>query len=253
MAGDWIKMRDSLRDDPAVISIAHALGIDEDTVVGKLHRFWSWADQHTTDGNATGVTAAWLDRYVCATGFANALANAGWLLVGDSGLSIPRFDRHNGESAKERGLAAKRAAKYRAKSNANSNGSGVTSALPREEKRREEKSNSTPLPPVADEFVLSWNATAGTRHCRKITGKRLLALKARCLDPDWDWRAAIAKFPLKLFASEPGGWQPTLEWFLRPDTVTSILEGKYDWSKRDGKPAHGSYDSRTPQSRRLAF
>lgn len=34
MAGDWIKMRVDLRDDPDVIGIAAATGLDEDTVVG---------------------------------------------------------------------------------------------------------------------------------------------------------------------------------------------------------------------------
>ena len=38
MAGDWIKMRIDIADDPAVIGIASALDITEDEVVGKLHR-----------------------------------------------------------------------------------------------------------------------------------------------------------------------------------------------------------------------
>jgi len=60
MAGDWIKMRMDLPDDPAVIGITERTGLDGDTVVGKLFRVWSWANRQTIDGNASGVTEAWL-------------------------------------------------------------------------------------------------------------------------------------------------------------------------------------------------
>jgi hypothetical protein len=128
MAGDWIKMRTDLADDPAVIAIAAALELSEDTVVGKLHRLWSWADRHTTDGNAGSVTYMWIDRYISVTGFAEALEEVGWLLNDGATISFPNFDRHNGQSAKARALTMKRVRNAR----------GVTEALP--EKRREDKS-----------------------------------------------------------------------------------------------------------------
>lgn len=105
MAGDWLKMRLDLADDPAVIAMAAALDISEDEVVGKLHRLWAWADRHTTDGNAPGITPKWVDRYVC-TGFATAMTAVSWISFSESGVSFPNFDRHNGESAKRRGEAA---------------------------------------------------------------------------------------------------------------------------------------------------
>lgn len=40
----------------------------------------------------------------------------------------------------------------------------------------------------------------------------------------------MRKFPLRCFAD--GGWRPDLDWLLRPDSVLSILEGKYDWDKQ---------------------
>lgn len=142
MAGDWIKMRVDLTDDPAVIGIAAATGLDEFSVVGRLHRLWSWADQQTTDGNATGVTLAWLDRYVSAAGFAQAMVNFGWLRETATGLSLPNYERHSGETGKQRGLTAKRAAKHRGKSNANSNASAVTKSAPTEEQNTEDSSVS---------------------------------------------------------------------------------------------------------------
>ncbi len=83
--------------------------------------------------------------------------------------------------------------------------------------------------------VVAWNSAVGVVMVRKITPSRLHKLNIRLKDPSWDWQAAIAKFPLKLFASQPDGWRPTFDWFLRPDTVTSILEGKYDWEKKENK------------------
>jgi hypothetical protein len=139
MAGDWIKMRVGLCDDPAVVSIAHALDMDEHAVVGRLHRIWSWADQHLSDGNARGVTQSWIDRYVGAPGFAKAMQLAGWLRIESDKLVFPNFDRHNLKTGKRRALTAERAAKHRGKRNADSNAGTVTESAPTEEKRREEK------------------------------------------------------------------------------------------------------------------
>jgi len=133
MAGDWIKMRCDLADDPAVVGIAGALDIEEDLVVGKLHRLWAWANRQTEDGNAPHVTLSWLDRYISVTGFADAMVNVGWLVVTEGGILIPDFDKHNSKSAKKRAITARRVAKHRVpKCNADS--------VTREEKRREEKS-----------------------------------------------------------------------------------------------------------------
>src|SRR5690606_26191535 len=62
----------------------------------------------------------------------------GWLVQCGSNLSLPNFDRHNGKTAKNRALTAKRVAEFKSDGNAKGNARSVTSALPREEKRREE-------------------------------------------------------------------------------------------------------------------
>jgi hypothetical protein len=142
MAGDWIKMRDDLYDDPAVISIGAATSLDEYGVVGRLHKLWSWADRHSLDGNALSVTRAWIDRYLSCDNFAESLFQAGWLTGVDGALSLPNFDRHNGETAKKRAQTNKRVAQHREKQrecNADSVTGDVTESVTREEKRREEK------------------------------------------------------------------------------------------------------------------
>lgn len=113
MAGDWIKMRTDLPDDPAVISMSSRLRLCEDTIVGKLHRLWSWADRHTADGRVPGIGAPWVDKFVGAKGFASAMESVGWLLCGDGYIEFPAFDNHNGESAKRRAENTLRARKSR--------------------------------------------------------------------------------------------------------------------------------------------
>lgn len=140
MAGDWIKMRHDLPDDPAVIGVAARTGLDEDAVIGKLLRLWSWADRHTVNGDAPSVTLVWIDRHVGATGFASALVAVGWLEETSDGIRIPKFDAHISESAKQRALTARRNRKLR---DAKRDGVIVTNASTREEKRREDKAKES--------------------------------------------------------------------------------------------------------------
>jgi hypothetical protein len=153
MAGDWIKMRCDLEDDPAVIGIAADTGIDEYGVVGRLHKVWSWANKHTRDGHAPSVTSSWLDQYIGVQGFANAMQKHGWLLVSERGLEIPKFDVHNGKPGKDRALALNRKRGQREECH----DVRVTNSGP--EKRREEKSKEIPLPPL--NFDLSAEGLAG--------------------------------------------------------------------------------------------
>ena len=106
-------MRVDLRDDPAVFRMAEALGIDELHVVGCLFCFWAWADKHAVDGRVDGATTRLVDKVSMASGFADALVSVGWLKFDEAGLQIPNFERHNGESAKERGLKNARQARWR--------------------------------------------------------------------------------------------------------------------------------------------
>lgn len=148
-------MECSTPDKPEVLAISAAMGWDEpDLTVGKLFRLWRWFDQHTTDGNARSVTSALLDRVVGVTGFVQAVADVGWLTVNEDGIRLNNFDRHNGETAKQRALTAKRVAghKANAKGNGDANGEGngdiVTAALPRGRGRG--RSNTSPNGDVGD-------------------------------------------------------------------------------------------------------
>jgi len=138
MAGDWIKVKTDLATDPAVISVAADLGLDEDLVVGKLCRLWSWANTHTSNGHAAGVTGKWLDKFLECDNFATALAAVHWLEVTPDGLEIPRFERHNGKSAKTRVSARERKQRSRSRHAAGVTLAGHTSDREEKRKRREE-------------------------------------------------------------------------------------------------------------------
>jgi len=178
MAGDWIKMRIGLADDPAVISISLATKLDVDTVVGKLHRIWGWADQNTSDGRLNGVPASWIDNKIGKRGFANAMAstNPPWLIIDDSGVTIPRFDRHNGKAAKSRADASERQRMSR-----NSCDKSVTDvtktcdkSVTREEKRRVLSSSSDDdwdeVRKKANDVASKLGPTRGERDRRLILG-----------------------------------------------------------------------------------
>ena len=130
MANDWIKMRCMLDTDPAVYEMAAALEMGELDVVGRLWKVWSWADQHSVDGNAVRVTGVTLDRLTATPGFTSAMREVGWLEGEDHALTFPNFARHNGQTAKNRGLTAMRVAKHR---------NGAVTAGSLAEKSREEK------------------------------------------------------------------------------------------------------------------
>ena len=152
MAGDWIKVEHTTPDKPEVVKLAGILGIDQDAVVGKLLRLWIWADQQSVSGNAITVTNSFLDRLVFCPGFAAGLVKVGWLNGREGLLSIPNFDRHNGQSAKNRANTNRRVANSRkahhervAKTcNANVTLEPLQKPLP--EKRREENKTTTTTP-----------------------------------------------------------------------------------------------------------
>jgi hypothetical protein len=110
----WLKVERSTPDKPEVWAIAATLGLDPDVAFTKVFRVWAWFDEHTEDGNASGVTTALVDSITSVTGFGRAMQKVGWLFVDKLTLSIPHFDRHNGTTAKTRAATARRVARHKA-------------------------------------------------------------------------------------------------------------------------------------------
>lgn len=114
MAGDWIKMRGNLWDDPRVSRLVDETDSSEAAVIGALYWLWATADQHTADGVMPGLTLKGIDRKTGVKGFAQALCDINWLEPLADGVQIVAFEEHNGASAKKRCQTAKRVANHTA-------------------------------------------------------------------------------------------------------------------------------------------
>jgi hypothetical protein len=133
MAGDWIKMRADLHTHPKVVRMASALKADRLRIVGGLHSAWCLFDVHSVDGFLDGYSAETLDDLIGFPGFSRAMMAVGWLEENGESLVMPRFEAHNGQSAKRRAQDADRKRNVRKAS-----ASDADKKRTREEKRRED-------------------------------------------------------------------------------------------------------------------
>lgn len=139
MAGDWIKMRADLHTHPKVVRMASALKADRLRIVGGLHSAWCLFDVHSVDGFLDGYSAETLDDLIGFPGFARAMMAVGWLEEEGESLVMPRFEAHNGQSAKRRAQDADRKRNVRKAS-----ASEADKKRTREKKRREDLKDKTP-------------------------------------------------------------------------------------------------------------
>lgn len=213
----WLKVEIETPDKPEIWAMAEMLAIDADTVFGKVFRVWKWFDQHTEDGNAAGVTFLLVDRVTGISGFAVAMEKVGWLVTTDDGLSLPKFDRHNGQTAKNRANTAARVAKHKA---ANAKGNDMVTreplptALPRERKEKEVKEDMSGTPDAAATEIIEYlNAKVGSKF--RPVKANLVLVTARLGEGDTpeDCRAVID--------AKVADWKDdkTMAPYLRPDTL----------------------------------
>lgn len=189
MAGDWIKMRSNLWDDPRVGRLCDLTGSSEASVIGALYWLWSAADQHTEDGCMPGLSLQQIDRKTGVKGIGAALVSIDWLHDDPQGVVIARFSDHNGQTAKRRASEAQRKALGRSVSAPDADnprtGSGQHADEARTqsgrgaelEKEREKNTENPPTPRKrgsrADRFEEFW--LAWPKNERKQD-------KAKCLD-----------------------------------------------------------------------
>lgn len=159
MAGDWLKVRTNLWDDPRVSRLCDLTEQREATIIGALYWLWATADQHSAHGDLPGLTLRQIDRKTGVEGFGEAMCKIGWLSVSADGVRIARFDEHNGSSAKRRAQDAQRKASDRSLSASNADkrvanaGQGGdrtrrTAELEREKEKRKGETHTEPTPPA---------------------------------------------------------------------------------------------------------
>ncbi|QYX54576.1 Pyocin large subunit-like protein [Pseudomonas sp. S07E 245] len=162
MAGDWIKMRVDLQTHPKVFRIVSALRADRLRVIGGLHVAWSIFDTHSADGVLHGYTADAMDAVIGWPGFTQAMIDVEWAAIDDDGsLVMPRFDEHNGASAKRRANDSERKRVSRKSDPVrNPSASGADKTRTREEKRREDQNPLSARgavdPRMPSEMTLDW-------------------------------------------------------------------------------------------------
>jgi len=171
---EWIKLEHTTPDKPEIVQLAAHLDIDHDAAFGKCVRFWIWTDQQSQNGHDLTVTSAFLDRLTNCPGFTDALVKVGWLRKRNTNFSVPNFDRHNGQTAKNRALA-----RDRKRASRKSHGMSVTKTGPEVEVEVEvEVPPPTPPPPgEVDEFLRWANQRTGARFSN-ISGDQRKRLKA---------------------------------------------------------------------------
>lgn len=112
-------------------------------------------------------------------------------------------------------------------------------------------SSNTPLPPKGDDgpllgfpeddthpnptpedVIAFWNQFPTLTGVRDLTSKRRSHLKARLRERKFieNFEDAIEKASRTPFCigQGPQGWVANIDWFIKPDTLTMLLEGKYD-------------------------
>lgn len=244
MAGAWIKLRHDLIDAPEVRRLARATGLDRDQVYGKLFRLWSWADRHGVNGQLDAELDD-VDDQVGHVGFGAALVSVGWLGTQETGIVIPNWDRHFSDSAKARGLAAKRMERARCARSATDRPDPVTRGAQPEKRRID----IPPPPPQAAAQVDSaaatlraaWATAAKAGHVQPYRAKGLPeAFGERIAEPGWLDEAlrAIEHLPRCRYFDSP----VTLIQLCGSGFVTRVLAGQYDGKKaakatgRPGRP-----------------
>ena len=99
-----------------------------------------------------------------------------------------------------------------------------------------------------DGLIEKWNKIPGVGNCRKATDSRRKTFKTRIKDPDWcdNLDAALQRVAASQFCRGGGsqGWKADLDWFLKPDTLTKLLEGKYDDGSRATSKGQGGRPGR---------
>jgi len=176
----WIKMQNGLWTHPKVSLIAARLKLSKATAIGCLHGAWTLADEHSEAGLVRDLTREMIDAQVGHPGFAAEMVNIGWLEVTGDGVRYPRYEEHNGSTAKRRALDQRRSSAAASPASTADCPHGVRIAADKKRTREEKKeqgrtktkkakpSSSEALPPELDtpSFRAAWKLWE--QHRREI-------------------------------------------------------------------------------------
>lgn len=166
MGGEWMQIDCDLPEKPEVQLIVARSGVDLDTVLGRLIRFWRWVQRHTTSANVERVDAQVLAQ-LCGgdSEFWKVVSSSGWVEFTETGICISGWKKRFSKSSKKRALDARRQSRKRHAIVTHPRDGNVTGALPRAEVEAEQKQKQ--------KAVLSEQQSAGPADLKNL--KRLLA------------------------------------------------------------------------------
>jgi hypothetical protein len=256
----WLKWCKRLWAKPEVVAIAASLGIRPREAAACCMCVWEWVDDNFAVRNvpanedaimrvnaSAAANIGFVDSIAGFKGFANAMIREGWLRVGDGFIAVPKFGKHNLETAKARAENLDRQNRYRAKVRADEAGvdrqlvtevshelrdNGVTY---RDRDKEEENQAGPPFSADVDQVRQDWNgAVAGEMKPVEAMSARIAeTVVERLADPVWrdSYRNALSRLkalPFLQFGSDKGGRGKG------PLRFTEFLEG--DGAGRDGSP-----------------
>lgn len=187
MCAFWIKWEKGLTRKQEILQIAARLMIPPTQAAGTLMVVMEWLDDNVSDYSEDGhalvtlksLSVGFIDTIVGVTGFGEALAEVGWLRVENGVMVFVNAGRHNGNSAKNRILAADRKRLERSRK---CHGETVTkkrhlssllissnSSSEKEEVKEKPESAVTVIPLLlsTDEFKTAWSAWLKHRSEKK--------------------------------------------------------------------------------------
>lgn len=109
----WIKVETHTPDKAEIRQVARLCHCSKADAFLAFFRVYVWLDEQTEDGYVDFFTPEDADDIAGLKGFGEALEAVRWITFSQAGAVVSNWDRHNGESAKKRGLAAERIKRYR--------------------------------------------------------------------------------------------------------------------------------------------
>ena len=109
----WIKVETHTPDKTELRQIARLCHCSKAEAFLAFFSVFVWLDEQTEDGHVDYFTPEDADEIAGLNGFGNALQEVRWITFSPGGAVVANWERHNGESAKKRCLAAERIKRYR--------------------------------------------------------------------------------------------------------------------------------------------
>lgn len=283
----WIELDLSVLQSAELLTICDNIDGEPHEVLGCLAIIWGYVDEHgRLDGDDAVIAQMTLSRLQRAVPptvarVAAQLAEVNWLEeCNNELLRFPNFKRHAPKGCKR---DRKAWGKQMRRKQENSDGASRGTSRPANSGTSRGTARATPtdlytptdlIDPTAAQSPVNketpnanssltavavcgyWNEAMNQR-CR-VTPKRAAQFKSRIRDEHWrdNWREAIhrvASRPSKANGNGGIDWVMDFEFFLRPDTVTNIMEGKYDIRSATSSPGRQNREEQREDGNRRAL